>query len=58
MERTGHCIHATVLSSYRTVVTVSIPSFNGSHNGRPTKNYKTNRVFPSGGPPNLLKYDT
>ena len=40
MKRTGHCIHATVLSSYRTVVTVSIPSFNGSHNGRPTKNYK------------------
>ena len=38
MKCTGHCIHLTILSSHRSVVTVSTPSVNGSHKGRPTKN--------------------
>ena len=59
MKCTGHCIHVTILSNYRSVVTVSVPSFNGSHKGRsPQKTTNQKCSFPSGCPPNHFKYDT
>ena len=59
MKCTGHFIHVTILSCHRSVVTVSVPSFNGSHKGRcPQKNKQNRSSFPSGGPPNRLKYYT
>ena len=59
MKCTGRCIHVTILSNYKSVVTVSLPSFNGSHKGRsPQKTIEKKCSFPSDGPPNLLKYDT
>ena len=47
MKCTGHCIHVTILSSYRSVVTVSVPSFNGSQKDRsPRKTIEKNVSFP------------
>ena len=34
MKCTLHCIHDTILGSQRSVDTVHVPSFNGSHQGR------------------------
>ena len=46
MKCTGHCIHVTVLNNQRPVVTVSIPSFNGSHNGRSPQNNINKKSLP------------
>ena len=56
MKCTGLCIHDTILNSYRAVVSVSVPSFNGSHKGRSgQKNAKRQRFSPVWRPSKPLK---
>ena len=56
---TGHCLHVTILNSHRSVVTVPVPSFNGSHEGSFGQQIVNKKWdFPSGSTPSHFKYDT